>query len=505
MQTASKPGKEIDPESFVNHPQVLDCLNTLREKFGENYEHLLVSDTLDDQNHQYVHLVQKGGGVLGVALVGYTYILEAVGIRFLRLAGTSAGAINTALLVVVGKKEEAKSEKILKYICDLNFFDLVDGHPFARWLIKKLITNKKFETEVKNWLSRLVFMFFTLVFADIVLLEFKNLHWAYLAAHICLALTAIHILLILGVIGYIKFLFGRLKDTGHGINPGKFFLEWAKKVMDENGVSTVTDLNKKAGSISSLSVRNPKTQNADTLTGDVTFITSELVSENKIEFPGMADLFRENPDDLHPANFVRASMSIPIFFESHIINDIPVKSSRITAAWVKHFGSDERIPDTARFVDGGMLSDFPINIFYNPKVIEPRLPSWGIDLDDSDPDANNKVVDPWGLTGYLGRLFNTIRYYYDKDFLIKNNVFKKGIGKIPLYEFNWLNFFISDEDKLKMFVRGAIAARDFLLGFDWPQYQAERTQMQIILNETHKPEDMPKSGAGILTPAGMEV
>ena len=36
----------------------------------------------------------EGGGVLGIALTGYTYILEQAGIRFLGVGGTSAGSIN---------------------------------------------------------------------------------------------------------------------------------------------------------------------------------------------------------------------------------------------------------------------------------------------------------------------------------------------------------------------------------------------------------------------------
>ena len=46
--------------------------------------------------NQYVDLVMEGGGVLGIALVGYTYVLEQAGLRFLGIAGTSAGAINAA-------------------------------------------------------------------------------------------------------------------------------------------------------------------------------------------------------------------------------------------------------------------------------------------------------------------------------------------------------------------------------------------------------------------------
>ena len=486
--------KELSPKDFVQHPEVVACLETLKLKFGPNFEKLLVSDTLDDQGHQYVQLVQKGGGVLGVALVGYTYVLEQAGIRFLRLAGTSAGAINTSLLVVIGSKEETKSEKTLQYLCDLDFFNLVDGKPFIRWLIKNFITNEKFETNLRRWVTGLLLIMFGLVCADFVFLAFHSHEWARIALPFSVFLTGTHLLLITSLIIYINYLFRSLRESGHGVNPGNYFYNWIKGVMDENGVSNVSQLNAKAGTMPNLKVRNPETQNVHTLGADVTFITSELVSENKVEFPKMANPFRENPDDLHPAHFVRASMSIPIFFESHIIDNIDTSNSKIRQAWLEHFGMDDDIPDIARFIDGGMLSNFPINIFYNPKVVEPRLPSWGIDLDDTDPNTKrrSKVEAPWSLTSYLGRLFNTIRYYYDKDFLIKNNVFKKGIGKIPLAEFNWLNFFISDEEKLKMFIRGAQAARDFLLTFDWPQYQKERTQMQMTLNETNKTEEIRK-------------
>ena len=97
------------PEDFTDNPEVQSCLMQLKTKFGEKYELLQVSDTLGhkpDENGvelQYVDLVQKGGGVLGIALVGYTYILEEAGIRFFSLAGTSAGAINTAMIASIGK------------------------------------------------------------------------------------------------------------------------------------------------------------------------------------------------------------------------------------------------------------------------------------------------------------------------------------------------------------------------------------------------------------------
>jgi NTE family protein len=491
-QAPNNQNTNIKPEHFTQHPETLQCIADLKNKFGENFEGLIVSDTLDEQGNQYVNLVQKGGGILGVALVGYTYVLEQAGIRFLRLAGTSAGAINTAMLTVVGKKEEPKSEKTLKYLCELDFFSLVDGRPLVRWLIKNFITHKQFNKNVKEWFVGLMLILLILTAADFVFLGLRHIPWALTALRISYILTAIHLVIIGCIIFYSNYLFKALREGGHGLNPGNYFYDWMKNVMEENDVTNVTQLKEKAEKLPKIMVRNPATQNADSLCSDVTFISSELVSQNKIEFPKMCDLFREDPDDLHPANFVRASMSIPIFFQSHIISDIPRKSQKIKDAWILHFGTDKNIPKKARFVDGGMMSDFPINIFYNPRIIEPRLPSFGIDLDDSPPEDDNdndEDMIPNSLAEYLEGLFNTIRYYYDKDFLIKNNVFKKGIGKIPLSEFNWLNFFITEEEKIKMFIKGAQAARDFLFTFDWRKYQEERIQMQLFLNEKHTPEN----------------
>src|SRR3954468_3936707 len=151
----------ISIEDFTQQPEVLACLKQLEDRYGKGGANLVVSDVIDDEGHQYVNLVQKGGGVLGIALVGYTYILEQMNIRFIRLAGTSAGAINTALMAVggakpiadsdrkvTGNKKIEKSKSILEAICDLNFFNLVDGHPVARFIIKMFITSADFSKQV---------------------------------------------------------------------------------------------------------------------------------------------------------------------------------------------------------------------------------------------------------------------------------------------------------------------------------------------------------------------
>ena len=476
-------------DSFTNNPRVQKCIADLKMAFPQESNPLIVSDVLDGNNHQYVNLVQKGGGVLGVALVGYTYILEQMGIRFIRLAGTSAGAINTALMTVVGTKEEAKSTRVLDAICKLDFFSLVDGNPAARWIIKRFISHKNFMYNLKRWLISIIFIFSFLIIGDIVSLACRDtIPSLSVLAIIFLIMTAVFILLLCTLIYYISSLLKQLKNAGIGINPGNVFYDWIKKQLSANNVNTVTDLNNKAAApIQGLHLRVPNPEELNGLKGDVTFIASELVTENKIQFPEMWSLFRNNIDELQPAGFVRASMSIPVFFESYFINDIPCKSEKIKKEWMDRFGEADP-PSTARFVDGGILSNFPINLFYNPKVLVPRLPSFGIDLDDTVPDNKTKHAESWSLLGYCRRMFNTIRDYYDKDFLLKNKVFKKGIGTIHLSEYNWLNFFLTPEDKINMFIKGAEAAKEFLINFNWEEYKNNRVEMreQLLKDEPKK-------------------
>jgi NTE family protein len=217
------------------------------------------------------------------------------------------------------------------------------------------------------------------------------------------------------------------------------------------------------------------------LEGKVVFIASEIVTQNKIQFPEMCDLFRlpDNIDSLSPAGFVRASMSIPIFFESYVIKDIPCERDEIRQKW-KNLNVSEP-PSVTRFVDGGILSNFPISVFFNPNVTVPRLPVFGIDLDDSNDkkeELNKEELNPqhWSFGQYIGNMFNTVRNYYDRDFLIKNAIYEQGIGKVKVTGYNWLDFFLSDKKKIELFIIGAQAATDFLLNFDWKTYQGVREQ-----------------------------
>ena len=119
--------------------QVFHLVENLKEHIKEKNKPF--SDIIDDDGHQYVDVVMEGGGVLGIALVGFTYVLEQVGIRFLQIGGASAGAINALTLAGLGTPAEVKSEKILKELANVNMHDFVDGDSDARDFIQSWLAD----------------------------------------------------------------------------------------------------------------------------------------------------------------------------------------------------------------------------------------------------------------------------------------------------------------------------------------------------------------------------
>ena len=62
----------LRPEDFVNNSAAV--IKMMVAKLKHDYGNKAFSDVIDDDDNQYVDIVMSGGGVLGIALVGYTYV-----------------------------------------------------------------------------------------------------------------------------------------------------------------------------------------------------------------------------------------------------------------------------------------------------------------------------------------------------------------------------------------------------------------------------------------------
>lgn len=462
---------EITIESFINNKSILQIQTELNTRYPDGIK---VSDLVDSKGSQYVNLVQEGGGVLGIALVGFTYILESMGIRFWRLAGTSAGAINTILLAAINNKQDAKSKEILAYLTkDKNqLIKFVDGY----WILKpllNLILNKGSVIKIV-----LIFMGALLGIWLIALIAYVFLTRSYIKEFIII--VGIFYLL---VIGYIVYLLKRFKRHNYGLNPGTVFTKWIADILQENNAETLAKLKAKSylNADNLLNVTQDRktslspNSNLDKLIGsDIVLVACDITTEMKVEFPKNARLYWSETETVNPAEFVRASMSIPFFFEAKCSPAIDATNAETLAEWRK-INYTGKLPPNAMFVDGGIISNFPINVFHNPSIKVPRLPTVGVRLGTGVSSYNKNIFK--GIPRFIDAIFSTVRFHFDKDFLIQNNFYDKYVARIDVRDFNWLNFGLSNDEKIGLFIKGAEAARDYLLRFDWEKYKAERAKL----------------------------
>ena len=406
----------METTDFTNHPEVKQIIEELK---NDKIDQVQFSDILDSAGNQYVELVQEGGGVLGVALVGYTYVLEQMGIRFFSLAGTSAGSINAMLFAGQGDISKPKSEKVIEVLVNKNLYDFVDGNDDSKNFIKALVEKaKRVKLIWKGW------QIIDEIFDDL------------------------------------------------GLNPGDDFLKWLTEYLKNNGIETTSDLYAAFRKLpAGLVVRDGISRTIDGLEPRLAIITTDLTTETEVEFPKMASLYWASPDNESPAIFVRASMSIPYFFSPLRICDIP-QGPEAKKNWEELVCFMGIPPKESHFVDGGLLSNFPIDVFHKQNRI-PRLPTFGVKLGD-DRNSINKINNP---TNLFGAMFKSLRHLHDYDFILRNPDYKLLIERIDIGDHDWLNFGISDDAKLDLFNRGAQAADRFLRKFNWLEYKKVREQL----------------------------
>lgn len=386
------------------------------------------SDVEDKDGNQYVDLVQEGGGTLGIALVGYTYVLEKAGIRFMSLAGTSAGAINTMMMAGLGKIKDPKSEKILDILSKKDLFDFVDGHPAIRKIINKIIKKEKGLVFLLIWNVRRIYNAIT-----------KKL----------------------------------------GLNPGNDFEEWITKELENNDIKTLSDLINLRKKLPE-GLKNVQTgKDITNIAAKFAIIASDITTHTKTEFPRMACLYWKDVNSIPPAKMVRASMSIPFFFEPFQVDNIPncvlnAKEEDKTIhnqTWYDLARYKGPVPPKVNFVDGGMLSNFPIDVFHRPDGGVPRMPTFGARLSA----YRNTYSKADKIGGISLAMISTMRQIHDYDFLLKNPDFSKLICRIDADEkFNWLDFNMTPQQQVELFNLGAKKALTFIQDFDWEAYKEIR-------------------------------
>lgn len=153
--------------------------------------------------------------------------------------------------------------------------------------------------------------------------------------------------------------------------------------------------------------------------------------------------FGREPGAEPVADAVRTSMSIPFFYR-------PVR-------WTTKDGRG------TWFVDGGMLSNFPISVFDAPPGVMPRWPTFGIML-GSRPEARQGTSHPVKGPLSLGlALLRTMMGFYDQMHIAEDGAIDRTIfidtGNVRTTQFD-----LSDADRDMLYRNGRQAAQHFLDG-----------------------------------------
>ncbi|ANF51879.1 patatin [Chryseobacterium glaciei] len=501
----------------------------------ENISSKEFSDLLDAHGNQYVEFVQEGGGVWGSALVGYLYGLEIFGVRFLKIAGTSAGAINTMLIAACRTKEEAKSEVIREILFNWNFADFMDGKTYVKTTIHAMLNNKNF-LKINAIIAAVLMII-------LVVIPFALSSETTLNAKLLFLVPLIPIII---AFFCIKKFYNDFRKQNSGLNPGKAFLDQMTDVMNGFGIKTVAELNDKfiqkerqlnlnyrygneqeyyaiaLNSIEEIKVNNlehidqtryrifyESAVNNDyyknnpfyLLKSEYIVITTDINAKIKVELPTMANLYwsEEEMKRISPAEFVRASMSVPFFFEP-FQKRIDKDDDSVKYAWKFWMNTkQEDIYPVGVFIDGGSISNFPIDLFHSSDVFYPRMPLFGVQLtSDSDILSEKGKTSEQILKSpfsFAGNILSTLKGFNDKSFLTKHTFYHSfSIQTVNCGESSWLNFFMKREEKEDLFNRGFVAALDFLNQFDWEKYKCERMMLSMKEKKILKEEDTKTVG-----------
>ena len=156
-----------------------------------------------------------------------------------------------------------------------------------------------------------------------------------------------------------------------GVYDGNFLATWLRPILQRHGVRTFADLRITTAEDPGMSLPENRRYRLVVHTSDIT--RGQLV-----HLPWDYGAYGVPPDTQDVVEAVRASMSIPFFFEpvtfTALRADVEVPDPAGGTVRVHHEGG------TVTWVDGGMLRNFPINAFDREDGGPPRWPTIGVKL-----------------------------------------------------------------------------------------------------------------------------
>lgn len=171
---------------------------------------------------------------------------------------------------------------------------------------------------------------------------------------------------------------------------------------------------------------------------------SDLSRRRLVRIPWDLDSYGIHPDDFSVARAVHASSAIPFVFE-------PVRVRGAT------------------WVDGGLLSNFPVALFDRTDA-EPRWPTFGIRLSARPGTPPTRPVQgpvSLGIAAIETLVSNQDNAYIDDPCTVRRTIF------VPAHDVSPIDFDITAEQREALYQRGFQAGQKFLANWNYADYLAD--------------------------------
>jgi NTE family protein len=223
-----------------------------------------------------------------------------------------------------------------------------------------------------------------------------------------------------------------------GLYTGDYLVEWLGGLLEQIGVTTFAELR----------LADPGSPFPADRDYALIVHTADLTRGKLVRLPWDYPDYGFDPETQRIVDAVRASMSIPFFFRP-VRHDVPAAT----------FDGVDYPAGTVTWVDGGLLSNFPVEVFDRSDGSPARWPTLGIKLSARDmviaPPHEHHGPLAEGLACVRVAVDNADRYYLAPD-AVARTIF------IDTDHISSTDFHLTAEQRQTLYANGQQAARDWL-------------------------------------------
>lgn len=366
----------------------------------------------------FMDVVIEGGGIKGIAAIGALYALEECGLRFRKIAGTSAGALNAAFLACAGQTAiQHRTSLLLDILANIDFLSFADGGDDAQAVVK-LLTLPDNDSTLETFVNR----------AKVTVAVLRNLNEVMIRM---------------------------------GLNPGRRLKHFLREEFEQlNGGEPFT-----IGSLRNKWRRDAILIDGEYLEQDFQVVVSDITHRRKVVFPLDLDEYVYDTDAILISDIIRASASIPMFFSPFRLRDFATAPNNFKA------------PDDTCFMDGFIVSNFPLSLFdISDFARPPKCPTFGLMVEDISQQNEHPELDNFFKLGLA--VFQTASQHGDKGYIHSNphnaariiHVSNRIQRNNQDHYVSAIDFTLSDSDKIQLFHNGVRAVIDKLSSWNFHEY-----------------------------------